>query len=120
MLRHADAQSRVTVLAAHRDMHFLFIRDLREGDEVSLQFVTGAVERYRVTRFETIRWDRFAYPLDPACPLLALATCYPFDGTEYGGPWRRVAWVERIARSRRPLFRGIALGQRGQAHNLRS
>jgi sortase A len=96
MIKRGDAGSPVTVLAAHRDTHFLFIRDLRAGDEVTLQSVTGAIERYRVTHFETVRWDEFAYPLDPARPLLALATCYPFGGTEYGGPWRRVAWAERI------------------------
>ncbi|HKX79823.1 MAG TPA: class D sortase [Novosphingobium sp.] len=97
MLKRGDAASPVTVLAAHRDTHFLFIRDLREGDEVTVRYVTGEAERYRVTRFETVRWDAFAYPLDPARPLLALSTCYPFGGTEYGGPWRRVAWAERIA-----------------------
>lgn len=96
MVKAPSADSPVTVLAAHRDTHFLFIRDLREGDIVTLQHVTGAVERYRVTYFETVRWDEFAYPLDPARPLLALTTCYPFGGTEYGGPWRRVAWAERL------------------------
>jgi len=96
MLKRGDAQSPVTVLAAHRDTHFLFVRDLREGDVVTMQYVTGETERYRVTYFETVRWNRFAYPLDPPRPLLALTTCYPFGGTEYGGPWRRVAWAERI------------------------
>ena len=86
----------MTILAAHRDTHFLVVRDLLAGDEVRLQLVTGAVERYRVTRFETLHWDAFAYPRDPARAMLALATCYPFGGTEYGGPWRRVAWAERF------------------------
>lgn len=97
MLKHGDRDNPVTVLAAHRDTHFLFIRDLQAGDEVSLQFVNGEAARYRITRLETVRWDAFTYPLDPAQPLLALATCYPFGGTEYGGPWRRVAWGEQIA-----------------------
>lgn len=96
MIRQGDAESPVIVLAAHRDTHFLFVRDLREGDDVRLQFVNGVVERYRVTRFETVRWDRFTYPLDPARARLALTTCFPFGGTEYGGPWRRVAWAERV------------------------
>ncbi len=95
MVKRGDEANPVTVLAAHRDTHFLFIRDLRAGDEVTLQLVTGELQRYRVTRFETVRWDKFAYPLDPAHPLLALTTCYPFGGTEYGGPWRRVAWAEQ-------------------------
>lgn len=97
LLRRSEAEHPVTILAAHRDTHFLFIRDLSAGDEITLQLVTGDVERYRVTRFQTVRWDAFAYPRDPARPLLALATCYPFGGTEYGGPWRRIAWAERVA-----------------------
>lgn len=96
VLKQGDAANPVTILAAHRDTHFLFVRDLREGDEIILQYVTGAQERYRVTRFETVRWDTFSYPLDPVQPLLALATCYPFGGAEYGGPWRRVAWAEKV------------------------
>jgi sortase A len=96
LLKRSGGENPVTILAAHRDTHFLFIRDLLAGDEIALQLVTGEVERYRVTRFETVRWDGFAYPGDPARPLLALTTCYPFGGTEYGGPWRRVAWAERI------------------------
>ncbi|MEE4453075.1 class D sortase [Novosphingobium resinovorum] len=96
LIRRTTGPAPVTILAAHRDTHFLFIRDLRLGDTLTMQFVDGATERYRVTRFETVRWDRFAYPVDPARALLALATCYPFGGTEYGGPWRRVVWAERI------------------------
>jgi sortase A len=96
MLKHGDAANPVTVLAAHRDTHFLFIRDLQAGDEVVMQLVTGETARYRITHFETVRWDSFAYPLDPAKPLLALTTCYPFGGTEYGGPLRRVAWAEMV------------------------
>ena len=96
LLKAATAASPVTVLAAHRDTHFRFIRDLREGDEITLQSVTGDRQRYQVVRFETVRWNAFSYPLDPARPLLALTTCFPFGGTEYGGPLRRVVWAERI------------------------
>lgn len=96
LLKRGDAANPITVLAAHRDTHFRFIHDLREGDEVALQLVTGETERYRITRFETVRWNEFAYPLDSALPLLALTTCYPFGGGEYGGPLRRVAWAAQI------------------------
>lgn len=97
MLKRGDTASPVTVLAAHRDTHFLFIRDLNVGDTVTMENIDGTVERYRVTHFETVRWNAFAYPLDPPRPLLALTTCYPFGGMEYGGPWRRVAWAEKVA-----------------------
>jgi sortase A len=97
VLKLGDTTSPVTVLAAHRDTHFHFIRNLREGDELTMQYVTGEIQRYRITHFETVRWNAFAYPLDPGHSLLALVTCYPFDGTEYGGPWRRVAWADQIS-----------------------
>lgn len=85
----------VTVLAAHRDTHFTFVKDLRVGDEIVEEHVDGRVQRYRVVAFQTVRWDRFAVPGDPALPMLALATCYPFDSTA-PGPLRRVAWAERV------------------------
>lgn len=89
------AHGPVKVLAAHRDTHFAFIRDLRTGDEIVLQAIDGTLTRYRVVAFQTVRWDRFAYPAAPRRELLALATCYPFGATEHG-PLRRVAWAEKI------------------------
>ena len=86
---------RVTVLAAHRDTHFAFIEDLAVGDEVVVEQIDGASQRYRVTAFQTVRWDRFAVPSNPARKMLALTTCWPFGATGHG-PWRRVAWAEAI------------------------
>jgi sortase A len=92
MLRAGDG---VTVLAAHRDTHFAFVRDMRLGDEVTIEGIDGKTRRYRILGFETVRWDRFAVPHEPARPMLALATCWPFGATTRG-PLRRVAWAEEI------------------------
>ncbi|MGE4431600.1 MAG: class GN sortase [Sphingobium sp.] len=94
--RQGDSGDALTLLAAHRDTHFTFIRDLRKGDVVVLQRVKGPARRYRVTAFQTVRWDRFAVPQGHPRRLLALATCYPFDAVEQG-PWRRIVWAEAIA-----------------------
>jgi sortase A len=93
--RTPGAKSRTTVVAAHRDTHFRFIRELAVGDVVGYETIGGTTTHYRVTSFQTVRWDRFAVPADPARKLLALATCYPFEG-KGRGPWRRVAWAEAI------------------------
>lgn len=85
----------VTIMAAHRDTHFAFVRDMRVGDVIRTEPVTGRVVTYRVTGFQTVRWDRFAIPRDPARPLLALTTCWPFGATAHG-PWRRVVWADAI------------------------
>ena len=83
----------VSVMAAHRDTHFAFLQKVRKGDEIEVQSIDGRKRRYRITGFQIVRWDRFAYPRDPAGALLALTTCYPFGTTEHG-PLRFVAWAE--------------------------
>lgn len=93
---HDDRRRGVTILSAHRDTHFEFIRDLAVGDTVSLERIDGSMAHYRITRFETVRWDAFSYPANSTDrPQLALATCWPF-GTHVPGPLRRVAWSEEI------------------------
>jgi len=84
----------VSIMAAHRDTHFAFLKDVRPGDMIEVQPITGETARYRVAGARIVRWDRFAYPADPARPLLALTTCYPFGATEHG-PLRYVVWAER-------------------------
>ncbi|MET0365436.1 MAG: sortase [Sphingobium sp.] len=87
--------ARVTIMAAHRDTHFAFLAQTRVGDVVTVEPVKGQVRRYRITDFQVVRWDRFAFPRDPARPLLGLVTCYPFGATERG-PMRFIAWGEEI------------------------
>jgi sortase A len=88
-------QSRVTLLTAHRDTHFEFVRDLTVGDGLSLDRIDGSTAQYRITGFTTVRWDEFAYPTSGTRELLVLATCYPFD-TDTPGPLRRIVWAERV------------------------
>ncbi|KEO88029.1 hypothetical protein EH30_01245 [Erythrobacter sp. JL475] len=90
-----DPARRVTILAAHRDTHFLFVRDLMAGDQILMERIDGTRARYRVTGFETLRWDEFSYPADGGEGVLALTTCFPFD-THTPGPLRRVAWAQRM------------------------
>jgi len=85
----------VAIMAAHRDTHFAFLRDVRPGDEVRVRTVAGEKLEYRIVRAQVVRWDRFAYPANPARPLLALTTCYPFGATQHG-PLRYVLWAERL------------------------
>ena len=86
--------SGITVLSAHRDTHFAFIRNLRVGDMLTAENVDGSSASYRVERFETVRWDEFAVPQFAPGEWLALTTCYPFDATGRS-PLRRVAWARK-------------------------
>ncbi|MEM8987439.1 MAG: class GN sortase [Pseudomonadota bacterium] len=84
----------VSVLAAHRDTHFAFLKDLVPGDAVSVETAEG-VFSYVVEGAEIVRWD--ASGLDPHAPgeRLALVTCYPFNATHAGGPLRYVVYASR-------------------------
>ena len=86
----------VTVIAAHRDTHFLFLQDLRSGDLVEIEALDGVSRHYRVTGSEVVWWDRFAIARDGRTSELALSTCYPFDAIRHG-PLRFVVWAEPIS-----------------------
>lgn len=94
-----DGPRALTVLAAHRDTHFEFVQNLRVGDRLEMERIDGSAAAYRITHFETVRWDEFVHPSDGrsygAGGLLVLTTCFPF-GTTSPGPLRRVVWAELI------------------------
>ncbi|BAV64840.1 class GN sortase [Sphingobium cloacae] len=88
------AKPPVTIMAAHRDTHFAFLKSVRPGDMVEVQSIDGETHRYTIIGSTVVRWDRFAYPAHPERPLLALTTCYPFDANSHG-PLRYIVWAER-------------------------
>lgn len=85
----------VTVIAAHRDTHFRFLRDVHVGDVIEIEGIDGRPIRYRVTGNEIVRWDRFAVAQDLSSNMVALSTCYPFDAIRHG-PLRYVVWARRL------------------------
>jgi sortase A len=76
------------VIAAHRDTHFRFLRELRVGDEFAVETQDRAHHRYRVieTRVFDVRTDRLVFDGDES--IVTLLTCYPFDALVPGGPLR--------------------------------
>jgi sortase A len=72
------------VYAAHRDTHFSFIGELRAGDEIRVTRADGITFSYWVTGSEIVNWDRPNIDVGAAGHNLALATCWPLDGTRPG------------------------------------
>jgi len=75
--------SGTVVIAAHRDTHFAFLKQVRTGDAVLAEGIDGVTHRYRVTGAEVVRWDQFAVSEGEGRGL-ALATCYPFGALGHG------------------------------------
>jgi sortase A len=76
-------------LAAHRDTHFSFLRDLTAGDTLWLELPDGRVQRY-VVRGASIVDEHDTTLLETPGTWLTLVTCYPFDAPVPGGPLRYV------------------------------
>jgi sortase A len=81
-----------SVIAAHRDTHFEFLKDMQIGDAVELEAHDGKLHTYIVDDLKIVRAD--ASGIDPAAPgkRLALVTCFPFNTTEQG-PLRYVVFA---------------------------
>ena len=86
-----------SVIVAHRDTHFAFLRNLALGDEIVVESAPSAVARYRV-REVTVVDKGETRMLDAADEAqLTLITCYPFDAVLPGTTQRYVVIAERIA-----------------------
>lgn len=85
-------------IGAHRDTHFAFLRDLREGDLVELAHAPGQATTYAVRTLRIVD-KRDVTPLAQglAGNRLTLITCYPFDAIDPSGPLRYVVTAEEVA-----------------------
>ena len=81
--------SGTSIISAHRDTHFDWLQQVRDGERITLQWADGE-RSYRVIqrRVADSRSERLA--LDPGRDLLMLVTCWPFDAVISGGPLRYV------------------------------
>jgi sortase A len=78
-----------SVVAAHRDTHFAFLKQIKKGDVIMVAGTDGMMLPYRVTATQIVEADKFAITKGQTQNTLALATCYPF-GSQRGGKMRYV------------------------------
>jgi sortase A len=69
-------------IAAHRDTFFHALRDIRNGDVITLNTLRGSYQ-YEVESVEIVEPDNIEVLADSPNPTLTLVTCYPFY---YVGP----------------------------------
>ena len=86
-------QPGTTLISAHRDTHFRFLRKLQRGDEIWLDGSAASV-RYRVARTRVV--DQHQFRVAAEGDQLVLVTCYPFDAIIPGGPLRYVVEASPI------------------------
>ncbi|MDH5327340.1 MAG: class GN sortase [Gammaproteobacteria bacterium] len=86
-----------TVISAHRDTHFRFVQDLRDGDVLCLQRparpdVLYSVEKRRVIDVRNALW----VSSESSGEELMLITCYPFNALQTGGSQRYVVLAAQL------------------------
>ena len=81
-----DKSVGLTMISAHRDTHFSF---LKEDD-------SGEMQRYQVEDIQIVDSRQMGIKIPLRGNWLTLVTCYPFDAITSGGPLRYVVFAEAI------------------------
>lgn len=86
-----------SVILAHRDTHFAFLRHLELDEEIDVETPGGSLARYRVREVSVVDKGDTRVMDAADSPQLTLITCYPFDAIEPGTNLRYVVVADRIA-----------------------
>jgi len=84
----------LSVISAHRDTHFSFLRDLKPGQALVVTDRAKQAHRFRVTEARVVDSAKAMLAVEDTTPRLALVTCYPFDAIRPGGPLRYIVFAD--------------------------
>lgn len=85
-----------TIISAHRDTHFSFLKNIKYNEIIYLQTADKTVA-YKVYDFQIINSTNFVLPLYSDDPALILLTCYPFKSFAPGGPLRYLIFAAQLS-----------------------
>ena len=84
-----------SVMAAHRDTHFSFLKNVQVGDLIDVERNDGLSFTYRAKKMRIVDWNKSGIDAHAAGFNLVLATCYPFDAITHG-PKRFIVEAELV------------------------
>ena len=92
-----------TIISAHRDTHFRFLKDLKINELISIQ-TTDKIMSYQVYDIKIV--DSKTFKLHPVRDrqTLVLVTCYPFNSLAGGGPLRYLVYASRPTTQNKVTF----------------
>jgi len=79
-----------SVLSAHRDTHFAFLRHAKSGEAFFVEGPNGKKTRFAVLETRVVDEHDLSVVRSTSDTQLTLVTCYPFDAIRPGGPLRYV------------------------------
>jgi sortase A len=81
-----------TVISAHRDTHFRFLKELKINEMIFIQ-TTDKTMSYQVYEVKIVDSKTFKLQQDSDKKTLVLVTCYPFDSLTSGGSLRYLVFA---------------------------
>lgn len=81
-----------TVISAHRDTHFNFLKELKINETFFLQTANKTM-RYQIYDLQIVNSKTYTIQADTDEPTLILVTCYPFDAITSGGSSRYLVFA---------------------------
>jgi sortase A len=92
------------VIAAHRDTHFAWLKDVAVGDAIRLTNPDGKVLEFTVTGTRIAKWNDSGVNAHAYGKHMDLITCWPFD-SKFHGDLRYI--VETDLRTTNPRLAGL-------------
>lgn len=84
--------SGTTIISGHRDTHFAWLRELRHGDDLTLETPQGP-RAFTVATMQVVDSRIHRIATGDGSGRLVLVTCWPFDATAPRGPLRYVVML---------------------------
>ncbi len=86
----------VAAIAAHKNTHFAFLKNLEPGMEILVRTIDGKLHVYQAGEGQIINTNYEALSASSETAGLVLITCYPFDAISFGSPFRYVVPATKV------------------------
>lgn len=84
-----------SIIAAHRDTHFNFLKDVTIGEKFQIQTRQGNITQYEIINMSITDSEKQDLQPETQSEVLTLVTCYPFDAVNPRGPLRYVVTAKK-------------------------
>lgn len=91
----------VSMVSAHRDTHFSFLKNIRTNDELIIVTPTGKATTFKVTATYVVNQKNANISLQERGKNLVLVTCFPFEGIQANTDLRYLVYATEIKKPKR-------------------
>lgn len=94
-----------SIISAHRDTHFRFLKNIKDGDRIIVEPRKGVAKTYVVKQQSIVNADHGTIPFDKEQTGLHLITCYPFNSISPATQQRYIVSAGEILSSKKQTYK---------------